>query len=421
VICDQERAVSGTAEDPWGRVADDGTVYVRTESGERAVGSWQVGDPEGALAFFRRKYEALALEVQLLASRVESGILSLDEAAAAVRRERRHVAEAQAVGDLGALERRLAQLEELIAERRAQRRAERKRQLEEARQTKIAIAEEAEALSSGGDWRHGVSRFRELLEQWKSLPRLDKATDDELWRRFSSARTAYTRRRKQYFAELNARREEARQIKEEIAAEAETLADSTEWSRVSARFRELMRRWKAAGAAPREAEEQLWKRFRAAQDRFFAARAQAYAEQDAEYKENLAKKEALLAEAEALLPVRDHRSARAAFRGILQRWDEVGRVPRSAVRSVEARLRRVEEAIRAAEAREWRRTNPETRVRAHSTLAQLRSSIAELEAQLADARARGDAEAERRVEDALAARRAWLAEVEKTLNELSSD
>ncbi|MGH3490551.1 MAG: DUF349 domain-containing protein [Actinopolymorphaceae bacterium] len=412
--------MSGTAEDPWGRVAHDGTVYVRTESGERAVGSWQVGDPEGALAFFRRKYDALALEVDLLASRVESGILAPDDAQSALRRERRNLADAAAVGDLAALANRLDALETVIAERRTQRKAERKRHVEEAKRVKSAIAEEAEKLAAGSDWRHGVGRFRELLDQWKALPRLDKPTDDELWHRFSSARTAYTRHRKQHFTELNSRREGARQVKEELAAEAESLADSTDWGRVSGRYRELMRRWKAAGPAPRDVEDQLWKRFRAAQDRFFTARNTTMAEQEAEFETNLTQKEALLAEAEALLPVRDQRSARDAYRDILARWDRIGRVPRASVRTVEGRLRKVEESIQASEVKEWRRTNPETRARANDTLTQLRSSIADLERAVDDHRAKGDADGQRKAEEALNARRAWLAEVEKTLDEFST-
>ena len=46
-----------TASDPWGRVAEDGTVYVRTAEGERQVGSWQAGSPDEALAFFKRKFD----------------------------------------------------------------------------------------------------------------------------------------------------------------------------------------------------------------------------------------------------------------------------------------------------------------------------------------------------------------------------
>ena len=412
--------MSGTAEDPWGRVAEDGTVYVRTETGERAVGSWQIGDPEGALAFFRRKYDAIALEVDLLSSRVQSGILAPDDAHSAVRRERRNLAEAQAVGDLAALATRLDALDAVIAERRTQRRAERKQHLDEAKQAKTAIAAEAETLAAGTDWRHGVGRFRELLDQWKALPRLDKPTDDELWRRFSSARTAYTRHRKQHFTELNAKREDSRQVKENLAAEAESLADSTDWGRVTGRYRELMQRWKAAGPAPRDVEDQLWKRFRTAQDRFFTARNATFAEQEAEFEANQVKKEALLAEADALLPVRDQRRAREAFRDILRRWDGIGKVPRGAVRSIEARLRRVEDAIQASEVKEWRRTNPETRARANDTVERLKATIADLEREVADKRTKGDASGERQAQEALNARQAWLTEVEKTLDEFSA-
>ncbi len=411
--------MSATAEDSWGRVAEDGTVFVRTAAGERRVGSWQVGDPEGALAFFKRKYEAIALEVELLGSRITSGVLAPDDAHQAVRRERRNVETAQAVGDLDSLLARLDELEKIVAERRTARREERRRQLDEAKDTKSSIAAEAETLSTGTDWRGGVGRFRELLDQWKALPRLDKSTDDELWHRFSSARTAYTRRRKQHFAELNAKREDSRTVKEEIASEAEGLADSTEWGPTSGRFRELMRRWKAAGPAPRDVEDQLWKRFRAAQDRFFTSRNATLAEQDTEYRANLTAKEALLVEAEALLPVRDHRTAREAFRSLVERWDAVGRVPRESIRTVESRLRRVEEAVRAAEQNEWRRSNPETQARVNDTVTQLRASIAKLESQLSAAQTRGDARAERQASEALEARREWLAEAEKTLDEFS--
>ena len=59
------------SSDPWGRVDETGTVYVRTAEGERVVGSWQAGAPEEALAYFQRKYEGLAVEIDLLEQRVQ--------------------------------------------------------------------------------------------------------------------------------------------------------------------------------------------------------------------------------------------------------------------------------------------------------------------------------------------------------------
>ena len=89
-----------------------------------------------------------------------------------------------------------------------------------------------------------------------------------------------------------------------------------------------MPQWKAAGRAAREAEDELWKRFRGAQDKFFEARAEVFAERDAALREHAEAKEELLDEAEALLPVTDYRAARSALRGIQERWEAVGPVPR---------------------------------------------------------------------------------------------
>ena len=66
-----------------------------------------------------------------------------------------------------------------------------------------------------------------------------------------------------------------------------------------------------------------------------------------------------------------------------------------------------------------RRSNPEALARAQDTVEQIRSAIAGLEAQLAKARERDDAKAAAEAEEAIAARRSWLAEAERTLAELS--
>jgi hypothetical protein len=325
----------------------------------------------------------------------------------------------EAFRDLAALLARLDALTGTIAERRVARKAERARKVEEARVRKETIAAEAEELAAGNDWRNGANRMRELLDAWKALPRLDRPTDDALWRRFSTARTGYTRRRKAHFAELNEKRDSARVVKERLAREAEELAGSTDWGATAGRFRDLMRQWKAAGPAPKGVDDKLWKRFRGAQDTFFGNRDAANAELDREYAANAEKKEALLAEAEALLPVTDLRAAKEAFRDLAGRWDAAGKVPRDRMKELEGRIRKVEQAIRGVEDDQWRRSNPEARARAADTVAQLESSIADLEAARAKAEAVGNTEKAREQESSIAARRAWLAEARKALDEFS--
>jgi hypothetical protein len=272
-------------QNEWGRVDAAGSVFVRTDDGEHQVGSWQVGEPEQALAFFGRKYDDLAVQVDLLEQRLGSGAAAPDETASGVRKLR------------------------------------------------------------------------------------------------------------------------------------EALAESTDWAATARRYRELMARWKAAGPAPKPADDALWKRFRAAQDTFFTARTADLSKRDTEQQTNLDAKQELLAEAEALLPVTDWKAARETLRSIHDRWEAAGHVPRDAMRSIEGRLRRVEDAVRDAEQSEWRRTNPEALARAEATVAQLRSSIADLEKQAAAARERDDPPKLKEAEDALAARRSWLEQAERALDE----
>ena len=120
-----------------------------------------------------------------------------------------------------------------------------------------------------------------------------------------------------------------------------------------------MREWKAAGPAPRDVDDALWKRFRGAQDTFFGARDAANAELDKEFAANAEVKEALLVEAEALLPVTDLEAAKTAFRDIAERWDAAGKVPRDRMKELEGRIRKVEQAIRGVEDEQWKRSDPE--------------------------------------------------------------
>jgi hypothetical protein len=410
-----------TASDPWGRVDDDGTVYVKTAEGERVVGSWQAGSPAEALAFFQRKYLSLETEVSLLEQRISTTDLSPAQARSTITRLLESVACANCVGDLDGLRGRLEAMTGLVDHRREENKAAREQARSEAQDRKTKIVEEAERIAAEAThWKISGERMRQLLEEWKAAPRADRATETVLWKRLSAARNAFTKRRKAYFASLEDEREAARTRKEQLVTEAEALSGSTDWGPTASAYRDLMRQWKEAGRADRAAEEELWGRFKAAQDTFFGARAKILSAKDGELREHADAKAALLAEAEKLLPVTNARQARSALRGIQERWEQIGGVPRDSQERLEGGLRKVEDAVRRGEEAHWRRSNPEALSRAKGTVEQIRAAISQLEKQLARAREQGNDKAAQQAEEALTARRSWLAEAERTLAELSS-
>ena len=401
----------------WGRVDGEGRVYVQDGGAEREVGQFPDAPIAEAMAFYVRRYLDLKATIDLFATRLPQ--LSVREIDSTLSSISESLTEPAAVGDLEGLRARFAALKTVAAERREAVAAERTAAKEQALKERTAIVERAEAIAEQDpartQWKNSGAELRELLESWKAAqrrgPRLDRPTEDGLWKRFSHARTTFDRHRRQFFSELDAKQAQVRAAKEALIKRAEEMQTSTDWAGTSAKYRDLLAEWKKAGRASRKEDDALWARFRAAQQVFYDARRAKDEAVDAEFAENLKVKEALVAKAEALLPIKDVKAAKKALRPIQDAWEEAGRVPRGAVRRIEGRMRAVEDAIREAENAEWRRTDPETKARAEGLAGQLQEAIAGLEKDLAAAQAAGDAKKIAEAEAALTARRAWLEQV----------
>lgn len=423
-------APAAPADDPevvaasaFGRADDEGNVLVTDGDVERSVGQMPDVAAAEAVAFYARRYLELLAKVALFETRLQSADLSIKEIDSTLTKLSEEIAEPAVVGDLAVVRERLETVTTAAQPIRARLEAERVAAREAAVAQRTQIVERAEQIAATDSermqWRPAGEEFRELLDQWKEVqrsgPRLDRPTEDSLWKRFSAARTTFDRERRHHFAQLEERNTQVSALKEAIVVEAEKLATSTDFSAGAAGYRDLMARWKAAGRTTKSVEDALWVRFRAAQDGFFAARDAQMAELDAEYSANLEVKLRILQEAEAMLPVKDLAAAKSALRQFQSRWEAAGRVPRADISRVDGRMRAVEQAVRDAEDNQWRRSNPETRARAEGMAAQLVSGIERLEKDLAKAQAEGQTDRAKALDEALQSRRALLAQIENTV------
>lgn len=346
----------------FGRVAEDGTVYLVTQSGERVVGSWQAGEPDAAFDHFGRRFDDLATEVTLLETRLASGTADARKIKTAAAALAESLPTANVLGDLDALASRLAAIADHAKETARAERARRDEHRAEQTALKEALAAEAEDLAANAtQWKAAGDRMRAILDDWRTISGLDRKTDDALWKRYSAARDAFNRRRGTHFAELDRERAGVRGTKERLCERAEELSGSADWTATAAAFRDLLSEWKSAGRTGKDADDALWQRFKAAQDKFYAARNAANAERDAEFHANAAAKEKLLAEAEKV-DVSNPKAAQAALRLISDKWDAIGKAPRDASAELERRLRLVEKKIR--DAVDVRRIDPEAQARA---------------------------------------------------------
>lgn len=388
----------------WGRVTDEGTVFVRTADGEREVGSWQAGSPADGLAHFARRFEQLATEVSLLEQRLRSGAGDPQQVAASATRLKQSIPGAAAVGDLAALEARVDVLLSSTAEAVEQHKAERAEQRQAAVVRKTELASEAESLAGSSDWKGAGERLRQFGQEWKQVTGVDKRTDQELWERVAAARTRFNERRTAHFGALTEQREVSKNRKEALIAQAEQLQGSTDWKTTAERFKQLMADWKSAGRAPREVEDELWGRFKAAQDVFFQARSAQFEAQDSEFADNQKVKEDLLTEAEALDPSAG--GSKKRLRELQEKWEAAGKVPRSVMRQLEDRFGKVEESFRATSQQSFSAESESPFV------VRLREKVLELEGKLAKAKDAGRPTDE--LQASLETQRQWLSQAGAT-------
>ena len=398
---------------PWGRVDDDGTVYVREGDGERAVGQYPDATPAEAISYFERKYVELAGQVGLLEQRVRGGAPARD-VAKAIANLKTAVVGANAVGDLASLSERLEKLGGSVGELTEKQTAEAKAAVADAIAEREKLVAEVEALAAQdpakAQWKQVTSQLDQLFARWQTHqqdgPRLPKSEGDELWRRFRAARTTIEGHRKAFFAELDGTHREARTRKQELAEKAEALA--SKGTAGIPDYRKLLDDWKAAGRAGKKVDDALWARFKAAGDVLYAAKAEIDAQESAEFSGNLEQKLELLTEAEKLLTETDRTVAKDKLLTIQRKWDAIGKVPRESLKSVEDRLRKVEAAVRKLDEEHWNRSNPEKQARSDGLASQLTAAIDKLEKELAAAKSAGDARKIKDAEEALAARKIWL-------------
>jgi hypothetical protein len=389
----------------FGRVAEDGTVYLVTPEGERAIGSWHAGDAAAGLAHFARRYDELMTRARLVRDRLAAGTTTPEQSVKAATEIREALPTAEVVGDLAAIEAVLGEVDALLARRKAERAQARMA----ATANRRKLVEEAEGLVTSTSWNATGDRFKAIVEEWTAAGHGDRRDEDALWKRLSAARSAFGEHRRQAFLERDRERDAARQRKETLIREAEALSESTEWGDTARKYRDLMDRWKAAGRAPKAEDDALWQRFRTAQDAFFARRAETFSARDAEFAGNQKAKESLLERAERIDPRSDLAGAQALLRQIQAEWEAIGKVPREVMDSLEDRLEAVEDRVREASDARWQRPAAQE----SGLIGQLRRTVAELEDKVERAKARGDQKAAKAAETELASKRMFLTMAEQ--------
>ncbi len=231
-----------------------------------------------------------------------------------------------------------ARVEERDAEVRAAREQEERENLQQAKQRCEQLEQAAQAPTL--TLKQAERRLREARTAAASLGRFPTRHDrDEIAHQLRSIQATLFQR-VQELREIDSWQRWANaSVQEELCAKMEALAGHENLDEAARELRSLQERWKNVSAAPREKAQELWARFRTAQEAVRARLNVYFAEQAVQRAENLKQKEALCEQAEALADSTDWIRTADALKQLQARWKEIGGVPRGNEKAVWERFR----------------------------------------------------------------------------------
>ncbi|MBE6376240.1 MAG: DUF349 domain-containing protein [Lentisphaerae bacterium] len=185
----------------------------------------------------------------------------------------------------------------------------------EAYTRKLDICAELDKLSElpEEELANASKRLNILRESWKNLGSVPKEKSDEINPRYLESTRKLQHRIDEFFARKRQIQKISAAEKEKLCLEAESAADSKDWKNTAAAMRDMQTKWKSLPRAGAK-ENELFARFRAAQDKFFNARKTAFDERDKKFRQSEENKNALITEAENLTDPRRARQLRDEFR-----------------------------------------------------------------------------------------------------------
>ena len=403
----------------FGRVDDDHNVFVNDEGAERKVGHQPELSLEDALAKYTKKFSELATEVRILEQRVKANADATSIAKAA-KKLTGELADAAAVGDLSNLRKRVAALTSNIEELVTAKVEETKQAVADAIAKREEIAAKAEAIAAKAgekvNFKAVSAELNALFEQWQALQKesvkVPKNVADQVWKRFSTARTKFESAKRGFFAAADQESKAIKAKKAQLVAEAEALV--AKGAEAAADYRKLLDAWKNSGRSNSKADDTLWTKFKAAGDAIYALRGEALAAENETFEANLKVKLELIAEAEKIDVAKNLAAAKQAMLAISAKFEKAGKVPKDKIRATEDRIRAVESKIKAAEQELWRKTDPATIDRTNSVVNQLVDGIAKLESELEAAKKSGNTKKADEIKAAIETKTAWLKVVQNS-------
>ncbi len=196
------------------------------------------------------------------------------------------------------------------------------------------ILEKLRALVDGEDSPQAFHQFKELQKEWKNSGPVAVTHLKTLWANYNAIIDRFYDHRNIYFELKELDRKKNLESKKELCARAEKLADVKSIQEAVKELNELHHEFKHIGPVPKEEQEPLWQRFKAASDAVYAKRDVYTANLLLTLQQNEATKILLNEEVSAFGTfnsdrIKDWNQKTKDILELQKKWDAVGAAPRA--------------------------------------------------------------------------------------------
>ena len=218
-------------------------------------------------------------------------------------------------------------------------RKEAERQKEKNLQAKTELLNKLRELVDGEETTLSMAAVKAIQETWKTIGPVPLAQSKNLWASFNALMDRFYDNRSIYFELKELDRKKNLESKLELCEKAEALKDVEDLKEAIRILNELHEEFKHLGPVPREEQEQVWFRFKAASDVIYDRRKEFFDGQKDVIKKNLADKEALIV---TLTPfgeykadrIKDWNTKTKEILEIQKAWEKIGAIPKESGKEI---------------------------------------------------------------------------------------
>ena len=215
-----------------------------------------------------------------------------------------------------------------------------KRNLEQ----KVELCEKAEGLIVEESIDRAFRALQDLKLRWREIGPVPLEVNEEIWQRFCTAVQKIDERRKEVYEQRKEEMNNNLLAKQALIEKAEEVVGrktetAKEWNEVSAELDGLLSTWKAIGPVPREANEEIWTKFKGLIDRHYELKKEYFGQIRDEHASNYNRKIDLCLKAEAIAKRDDWKKATGELLELQKEWKEIGPVSRKVSEKIWHRFR----------------------------------------------------------------------------------